>query len=88
MKSKKNNDNFHIIPFFNWVIMPRKDFNKIHTVMMEMDKIISRQDSHIKNLMRMALRPYQEGHFEVDFPNSRKGGKGETGTPTIFPDIF
>ena len=84
--AKKNNDNLRIIPFFNLVIMSKKDFDRIHTVLMEMDKIINRQDSHIKKLMRMALRPYQEGHFEVDFPNSRKGGKGETGTPSIFPN--
>ena len=25
---------------------------------------------------------------DVDFPNSKKGGKGDSGTPTIFPDIF
>lgn len=25
---------------------------------------------------------------DVDFPNSQKGGKGDSGTPTIFPDMF
>ena len=25
---------------------------------------------------------------DMDFPNSKKGGKGDSGTPTTFPDLF
>ena len=46
----------------------------------------------LKNKMELACSMLQElstkieNQCNIDFPNSKKGGQGETGTPSIFPE--
>lgn len=50
------------------------------------------ENATLKNQIEVASSMLQElytkieNQCNIDFPNSKKGGQGDTGTPAIFPD--
>lgn len=55
-------------------------------------KKLKAENATLKNQIELACSMLQELYTKIenqnniDFPNSVKGGKGETGTPSIFPE--